>query len=477
MALLTHSPVDVVVAGGGTAGVVAAIAAARTGARTVLVERDGFVGGVAAMGLSFLGFHNNREELIIKGIPWEIVTRLRDMDAATDLSNVGVGAPEGKGTPGFIGRRILYRPEAYKYLALEMLDEAGVELMLHAFVLDVVMEGDAVTGLVVANKSGTVVVPSRQVVDCTGDADIVARAGGPFEKGRPLDGTMQPITPLFIMSNIDLDKAVKAGAYKCPLEVATPTSWPSIGRYYILTEKWAQDLERELPEFAVGLKRCLILDVGDGVYYTGNSMHLPKVDASDADELSRAEVDTRRMVWRFGEFLRKHVPGFENAHVVATSAAPGVRETRRIVGEYTLTHDDVLEGQRFDDVVSLGGFFVDIHAYDGGPSGYRPEKGTQVKDYGSYDIPYRCLVPQKVDNVLVAGRALSADQAAQGSARVMAPCMAMGHATGTAAALAAQQGIAPRQLDIRLLQQTLLQQGAYLGERAIEATPAAPTTG
>jgi 2-polyprenyl-6-methoxyphenol hydroxylase-like FAD-dependent oxidoreductase len=466
--------VDVLVAGGGTAGVVAAIAAARNGAKTALVERDGFVGGVAAMGLSFLGFHNNREELIIKGIPWEIVGRLREMGAAIDLSNQAKGTPEGKGGPYFIARRILYRPEAYKYVALQMLQEAGVEVMLHAFVSDVVMEGNSVSGLIIENKSGTIVVPGKQIVDCTGDADIVARAGGPFELGRPGDGMLQPVTPLWVMTGIDLDKAVAAGAYRNPMVQATDGNWPAIGRYHIYPQHWEKQLEEELGEFAHGVRTFLILDVGDGAFYVGNMTHLPKVNAADADQLSQAEVDARTLIWRLCQFLRRHVPGFENSHLVATPAAIGIRETRRIVGEYMLTHEDVLEGRQFDDAISLGGFFVDIHAYDGAPNGYIPPKGSQVKDHGSYGIPFRTLVPQKVDNVVVAGRCLSADQAAQGSARVMGPCMMMGQAAGTAAAMAAEQGIQLRNIDKTRLREKLLDQGAYLGERQLEQEAAAP---
>ncbi len=466
MPISAHAPADVAVAGGGTAGVVAAIAAARSGARTLLVEREGFVGGVAAMGLPLNGFYDNREEQIVKGIPWQIVERLRAIGAAVDVSNAAVGPPDGRGTPHFIARRILYRPEAYKYVALAMLRESGVEIMLHTFCSDVLKAGEAVTGLVVQNKAGTVRIPAGRVVDCTGDADIVAWAGGRFCKGRQPDGALQPVTPLFIMSNMDIDAALEGGARKSGLAVASPSDWPTVGRYTIDMAPWAAELRDEMPELAHGLQRFLIFDCGDGVFYTGNLMHLPGIDASDADDLSRAEVDTRIMVWRFTQFLRRRVPGFERSHLVATQAAPGVRETRRIVGEYVLTYDDVLEARRFDDAVTMAGFWVDIHSYDGGPGGHAPGRGTQVKDYGHYDIPYRCLLPLEIDNVLVAGRCLSADQPARGSAREMATCMAMGQAAGAAAALSVQRGVTPRGLDVALLRQTLLRQDACLRERA-----------
>jgi hypothetical protein len=165
------------------------------------------------------------------------------------------------------------------------------------------------------------------------------------------------------------------------------------------------------------------------------------------------------------QFLQRHVPGFEACHLVMTFPRIGVRESRRIQGEYCLTYEDVVEARRFDDVVTLCGYRVDIHGYDGGPIYNEPERGTQIKDYGSYDIPYRCLVPERVDNLLVAGRCISGTHEAHASYRVMGTCMGTGHAAGTAAALSVREGVSPRQLDVDLLQKTLLQQGAYLGER------------
>ncbi|MCL4466884.1 MAG: FAD-dependent oxidoreductase [Chloroflexi bacterium] len=469
---------QVVVAGGGTAGVVAAIAAARTGARTLLVEHSGFVGGVAAMGIPFHGFYNNSEDHIVKGIPWEIVSRLREMDACADIRNIGVGEPRGRGSLKFNARWVVYHPEAYKYVALEMLREAGVELMLHTYVSDVIVEDGALAGLVVENKSGRVAIPASQVVDCTGDADIAARAGAPFERGRPGDGATQPVTPLFILSNVDIERMEKAGVHRWPYEAIGSEAWRSTcACYNIRPDRWADDLHRDIPQFAPILKQFNMWNLGDGVYYAGNMLHIPKVDASNADELSRAEVDARLMVWRLVQFAREHVPGFENTHLVSVAASIGIRETRRIVGEYALTYDDVIEARRFDDVIALCGYRVDIHGYDGGMVYNEPERGTQVKGLGSYAIPFRSLVPKLVDNVVVAGRSLSASHEAQGSARVMGTCMAMGQAAGTAAALSAQRNIAPRRLDVRLLQDTLRQQGAYLGERGVEASPPLPSTG
>ncbi|MCL4466882.1 MAG: FAD-dependent oxidoreductase [Chloroflexi bacterium] len=480
MSVEVKQPYDVVVAGGGTAGVVAGIAAARTGARTLLIEQNGYVGGVAALGnLPFLGFHNNRNEQIIKGIGWEIVSRLLDVDAAVITENVGIGEPRGKGSPKFNGGGIFFRPEAYKYVALDMLSEAGCELMLHTYISDVVMDGNTLAGLVVENKSGRAITPARRVVDCTGDGDVAARAGAPFEKGRPGDRLTQPVTPLFVLSNVDLDRAIAAGAtYSWMWEPVGPKAEHWRGRFRwvaVKLERWERELREEFPGISSGLFEFLLVDINDGVFYCGNMIHLAKLDGSDADQLSQAEQIARSTVWRLGGFLRRHVPGFERAHVVSTPAIIGVRETRRILGDYYLTYDDAIEARRFDDAVTQCGYRVDVHGYDGGKVYYEPERGTQVKDYGSYDIPYRSLLPRKVDNLLMAGRCISGSHEAQGSYRVMGPAMGMGHAAGTAAAMSVREGVSPREMDARKLQETLLEQGALvrLPPREVEAAPTA----
>jgi ribulose 1,5-bisphosphate synthetase/thiazole synthase len=458
---------EVVVAGGGPAGVIAAIAAARTGARTMLVEQNGFVGGLAVVGLPVHGFYNNREEQILKGIPWELEERLKKMDAAAEVRNIAVGPPRGRGGPKFNARWNVHHPEAFKYVALEMLREAGTELMVHTCVSDAVLEGDAVVGLVVENKSGRVVLSAERVVDCTGDGDVAARAGALFEKGQPADGGMQPMTPMFVMSGIDLDRAEQAGvAAKRPFEIVGSDFWRSRCRAYnVQLEGWQPELQQEIPEYGELLTQFGIWDFGDGVCYCGNMIHIPRLDASDGEDLSKAEFDGRRLVWQLTQFARNRLPGFEGSHLVGTNARIGVRETRRIMGDYCLTYRDVVEARRFDDVVTLCGYRVDIHGYDGGHKYHEPETGTQVKDYGAYDIPYRCLVPRRVENLLVAGRCISSDHIAHGSVRVQGTAMGMGHAAGTAAALSAQRGLSPRNLDARWLQETLLQQGAYLGDR------------
>lgn len=463
--LKNDSKFDVIVTGGGPAGIIAAVAAARTGASTLLIEGAGFVGGVAAMGLPFQGVFTNAEERIIEGIGGELIDRLIALGSAADVRNVGEGAPRGKGTPKFNARWISYHPEALKFMALEMLHEAGVELLLHTTISGVMTEGDSVVGVYVTNKSGRKEVRASCVVDCTGDGDIATLGGAPFEKGE--SGTLQPMTMTFTMSNVDLVKTVDAGrAVRLPHEVVEGSErWksPRFGSYDVDLKPDGAKLEEAFPDYGRILTEVNMKDLRDGVFHGGNMVHIPGLDGSDGAQLSKAEFDSRRLVFRLGLFLREHVPGFEQANMVATSARIGVRETRRVLGDYYLTYEDVVAGRRFDDVVTLGGYRVDIHGYDGGPVYVEPGKGTQIKDYGSYDIPYRILLPEGVNGVIMAGRCVSASHVAQGSLRVMGTAMGMGHAAGTAAALAAAAGVQPRELDVAKLQATLREQNAKLG--------------
>ena len=467
MALNALPSYDVVVAGGGPSGLMAAIAAARTGARTLLVEQNGYVGGLAVIGLPLHGFYNNREERIMGGIPREMVERLMDMDAAADARNTAIGPPRGRGSPKFNAKWIIYDPEAFKYLALEMLQESGVELLLHTFVSDVVLDGGSIAGLVVEGKSGRSLIPAARVVDCTGDGDVAARAGAPFEKGREGDAQLQPMTPLFILSGVNTRLALEAATMRLrPMQTIGSAYWEShCHGYNVDLTAWRKPLHQEIPEFAEILSAFNAFDYGTGVLYCGNMIHIPGLDGSDSASLTRAEMSGRTLVWRLVQFLRLHVAGFQDAHLVSTLPWIGVRETRRILGDYVLGYEDVVAARHFDDVIGLCGYRVDIHGYDGGPVYDEPKAGTQVEGYGAYDIPYRCLLPQRVENLLVAGRCVSATHEAQGSLRVMGTCMGMGHAAGTAAALSVQEDVPPRELAVSLLTEALLDQGADLGER------------
>jgi ribulose 1,5-bisphosphate synthetase/thiazole synthase len=469
MAVQTLQKRDVVIAGGGPAGIIAAVAAARNGANTLLIEKSGYVGGVAATGLPLLSFHDNRGERIVSGIPWELITRLKNSEEAVVVRLAGASSSTGgvqgsalyEGGAVFSANSVPVRPEAFKYMAWEMLKEAGVEILLYTYVTDITRSDGRVTGLVIENKSGRQEIPAECIVDCTGDGDVAFLSGASFEKGRRGDGVTQPMTMLFALGGIDLDRAeAEEVAIRRNTEVIDSDVWNSFYRKYdIVLNKWKDRLLKDFPHSGVD-KGFILRYWGDGVCYGGNMLHVPYYDASKGEELSKAVVEGRSLVWNLARFMRDNVPGFEHAHLINTFDM-GVRESRRITGDYTLTYEDVIEARRHEDDVALNGYFVDIHDYDGSWF-HMPKKGTQIKDYGSYGIPYRCLLPKDIDGLLVAGRCLSTTHEAHASARVMGTCMALGQAAGTAAALSVAGNILPRALDIQKLLETIEAQGAIV---------------
>jgi len=420
---------DVIVAGGGPAGVGACISAARAGAKTIVVEQMGALGGVGTTGLHT---HMNQlnaagsPEMIVGGIPMELSRRIVDRGAGV-LRN------------GMLD----YDVEEMKIEYDNMVTDAGADVLYHTLVAGAIVEDETIKGVLVESKSGRWAILGKTVVDCTADADVAARTGVPCEKGRPKDGLMQPVTLMFRMAGVDWEKlaeyrksdpkikdmcqrAIDAGDME-PFQTQLMGFWHWPGR----------------PDEV-------------GVNFT----HMIRIDCTNVQDMTHAETEGRRQCKMALGAFRKHLPGCENAYMVDTAAIVGTRESRRIVGEYVLTKDDVLRVRTFEDAIAKGSFFVDIHNLTG--PGMDKASGEHLKKGDSYDIPYRCLVPKGVDNLLVAGRSISATHEAQGSIRVMFQCMAMGEAAGLAAALCAESGVTPRALDVQELRQRLVDQGAIV---------------
>jgi FAD-dependent oxidoreductase family protein len=441
---------DVLVVGGGPAGIAAAVASGRTGARTVLVERFGFLGGNATAGLVgpfMTSYSLDGKEQLIRGVFEELVERAEQLGGAIHPARVE-GGSEFSGFITYGHHRVTpFDPEAVKLVAAEMCLEAGVELRLHTFMVDTIVEDGSVAGVIVASKSGLEAIRAKVTVDCSADADIAARAGVPFHQGREADGLTQPMTLFFRIANVD-DEKVKAYIAAHPED---PRPFASIVR-----------AARERGEFPIPRE-------GIGLYRTPqpgiwriNTTRLQRLDGTNVLDLTRAEIEGRRQVMFLLKFFRERCPGLENCTLLDTAATIGVRETRRIVGEYTLTAEDLATGREFEDVIALCGYPIDIHSPTGSGGTMTPE---QFQMANVYQIPYRCLVPVKVDQLLVAGRCVSATHEALGAIRVMPPSFAMGQAAGTAAALAAAEGVPPRRVPVRWLQEHLVDSGAYLGER------------
>lgn len=434
---------EVVVVGGGPAGIAAAIASARQGARTLLVERYGFLGGMATAGLVgpfMTSYDIEGKEPVIEGVFREVIDRLVMMDAAIDPAEVkGFSAYGGYHTYGH-ERVTPFDPEALKHVAQEMVIEAGVELRLHRFFVDSLVSGSLIDGIVMAGKSGLEAFRGRIIVDTTGDGDVAARAGAPFEKGRPEDGRLQPVSLFFRVGNVD-DAAVQDY-----MDTHHDTSFA----------KLVQDaLQKGV--FSHPKHRLTVFRLPRPGEWWLNASRIHGVDATDPDEMTRAEIEGRRQVLYLLGFMREFLPGFADCYLLDTGVQIGVRETRRILGAYVLTADDVFAARRFEDAIARVSFPIDIHDVQGGGGFF---EGPRDGPY--YTIPYRCLVPRRIDNLLVAGRCISATHAAHGSLRVMPPCFATGQAAGTASALALEFDARPRDVDVQLLQRALEEQGALI---------------
>ena len=439
---------DVLVVGGGPAGIAAAVASGRTGAKTVLVERFGFLGGNATAGLvgPFMTSYSQDGEIqLIKGVFEELVERAEALGGAIHPRGVE-GGSEYAGFITYGHHRVTpFDPEAVKLVAAEMCLEAGVDLRLHTFVVDALVEDGGIAGVLVASKSGLEAIRAKITVDCSADADIAARAGVPFHQGRDSDGLTQPMTLFFRVGNVDDAKVI---AYVNEKNEYRP--------FQSLVMAARERGEFPIPREAIGVYRT----PHPGIWRV-NTTRLHHLDGTDVKDLTKAEIEGRRQVMFLMKFFREQCPGFENAMLLDTAAMIGVRETRRIEGEYTLTADDLASGREFDDVIALCGYPIDIHSPTGS-GGTMNKEAFQCANV--YQIPYRCLVPTKGDRLLVAGRCVSASHEALGAIRVMPPAFAMGQAAGTAAALAVAEGVEPRNVPVPWLQETMVRQGAYLGD-------------
>ncbi|CAG7617078.1 FAD-dependent oxidoreductase [Paenibacillus allorhizosphaerae] len=423
---------DVIVAGGGPSGIAAAVAAARMGARTLLVERYGFLGGAGTAmmvnpWMSYWASGGANVQLIF-GVLQELIDRMTSM-----------------GMYGHPKQKTAFDPEALKVAAEQLCQEAGVNLLYHSFLGEAKMDesGMRIEAVRFANKAGLVDFKANMYVDTTGDADLAALAGAIVEKGRAVDSLSQPMTLNFRMANVDMDRlqtrqeitalykeAKRRGEIDCPREDVL----------------WFYANQPGVIHF--------------------NTTRVIRKDATNPWDLTEAEIEGRRQVQQLVRFLKAEVPGFEDAYLQTTAPQIGVRESRRVVGEYMLTADELLASCRFDDVIARGAYPVDIHNPDG--------EGTILKHLPPgewYDIPFRTLVPKKVQNLLIGGRPISTTHEAHSAIRVQPIAMAIGQAAGTAAALCAKDGVLPRELDVSKVQKALTEQGAVLG--ASKETPSA----
>jgi len=417
---------EVVVVGGGVAGVGAAIAAARMGREVVLVERYGHLGGQATGGLVLLwdDLEDNGQQTV-GGIPWEILTRLQREDGAVlppeealhradesawwAWSRWGFGDWHAGGSPPWpIGRMASVDPEACKRMAAQMAREAGVTLWLHRWVAGVVMDGEGLTGVLVESKAGRGALLGRVVVDASGDGDVFAAAGAEHTHGQMM------LTLVHRLGGVDVEKALRFERHHAE-------------RYFAVNR-------RAMELLGATYERWWLRTARPGVVWCNCPTFAPD-DGLDPDVLTRVEVEGRERIVGALAFLRAEMPGFKAAYLLDTAPQVGVRQTRLLRGLYTVTRDDVESGRPFEDCIGRS---------------------------RTLRIPYGALVPCRVDGLLVAGRCYSATPEAQAVTREVAVCMVMGQAAGAAAALAVQAGVQPRAVNVTRLQEVLRAQGAIL---------------
>lgn len=459
---ITTEKYDVIVCGGGPSGFIAAIAAGRAGAKTLLIERYGFIGGMPTS--AWLGpispFHFG-DERVIAGIPQEFVERMVASGGST--GHLRTTNPHGSGA-----YLCFYDREHYKWNAIQMLQEAGVSILLHSFVSDARVDDGKITAVEVTNKSGKTIIETSVVVDATGDGDVAALAGAEYTVGNGVDGTAQPGTLMFDMGGVDTDR-LKAymDAHREDFEwaselVALDPFSPTLQQQHFVGQGFLDLVARGMADDELYLGRDSILfltTVHPGVVHF-NSTRIAGVDGTSAESLSAAEIDARKQVMSLSAFLIAHIPGFEKAYLQGTGAQVGIRESRHILGEYVITGEDVLHGRKFDDVVARGYFPVDIHNLKG-KEGYQGG-GVWADPEDSYDIPMRTLIPRQIDGLVIAGRAISATHEAHGSLRTQGGAMGIGHAAGALAARAARHGGVARAVPYSEVESVLLEQKASL---------------
>jgi hypothetical protein len=454
---------DVIVAGGGPAGIMAALAAARLGSRVLLIEKNGFLGGTATASLigPISPFHF-KDEQVIKGIPQDFVDGMVRLGGST--GHMKALNPYGSGDS-----MCYYDREKYKYAAAEMLLKAGVTILYHSFISGVVKEKNRIIAVKTMSKAGEHSYPASVFVDATGDGDLAVLAGAEYVMGEEPTGKMQPSSSMFEMANVDID-ALFDYIYSNPEEFEFASDMvplrefsPRLEQHYFVVQGFLSLVKKGMSDGRLTFGRDSLLLL-NGVYpgtVHFNSTRIIGKDPTKVEGRTEGEIEGRRQIESVSEFAIKYLPGFSKAFVSVTCAEIGVRESRHITGLYTLTGDDVVEGRKFDDVASRGYFPIDIHSRDGA-AGYTEsgQGGVWKVPKDSYDIPCRCLVPKEIDGLVLSGRCISGTSEAHGSYRTQGGIMGIGQASGAAAALCALRKVQPRHLDYHELQKALVGLGA-----------------
>lgn len=444
---------DVLVIGGGPAGLCAAIACARAGGKTTLIEQNGYCGGMATAGLvaPFMTcYDSGGNTMLIRGLFEEIVDRLIEVGGAIHPSTVDASTAFTSYITIGHKRVTPFKAESMKIVADRMLKEAGVNVMYHTSFVDAITEGVKIETVVVAKKEGLCAIKPKIVIDCSGDGDCAVASGVPYTMGNG-NGRIQPATMFFRIGNVDSKKVDE------DIEANLDNFYRKDGVNYRSMHWWVSKAREAgdwtLDRVSIGLFRGVEEDE-----WSINTSRIMGVDGTSSESLTNGEIVGREQVDEIFKFMKKYVPGFENSKLLQTGSTLGIRETRHIHGVKTLVLDDILNCCVPEDSILLAANSVDVH----GRFGPKSNEYIAIPEDKYYGIPYGCLVPENRSNLLVAGRCVSAESEAAGAIRVMPPCMGMGQAAGIAAAVALADNKDVREVDVQKLRAQIVKQGGYL---------------
>jgi hypothetical protein len=447
---MTH---DIVVAGGGPGGIPAAIAAARNGAKTLLVEKNGYLGGNLSIGLPLLAYLDKWGHQVTAGIAQEYVDRLTKH-----------GACWGHARCPMHNSITTYNHDISKIVLLEMCQEAGVEILLHAEVVDTNVDNGCLKSVTLYGKGFRIEVDAKVFIDATGDGDVAYMAGAQYDMGQKDTGVLQPPTCMFSVGGVNEEKffqflddepeqmilsdTIEVGQGYDVSHFRSTKNYTVVGLRKLFTELKAKG---ELPvdrDTFIGINSML-----PGEHNINCTRHLG-IDGSNLFDLTRAEIDGIFQIENLVATMRKHIPGYENCYITRIYPSIGIRETRRFIGKKQLTEDKILAGDIPEDAIGLGSYIIDIHDGNGA--------GTIVKKIDAYGIPYGCTVAKDMRGLMFAGRCASLDAVVMSSARVMPTCMVIGEGAGVGAALAVRHGIQPADVDVREIRTILKASGVLL---------------
>lgn len=415
---------DILVVGGGPAGIGASVGAAKTGKKTLLIEKNGFLGGMAtAAAVSTIcgAYSADKKERIIGGVLDEW------MDELEHLGGLKAGVDFGRHRADLCDHHLL------KYAADKLILKYDIDLMFHTLLIGAKKKGENIEYVLIANKEGVFRVFAKKYIDTTGDADMAKKVGAPYVIGNE-KGQTQAATAVFLMGDVDLEKAGQVSR-----ENLIDTIKQSIANH----------------EYDFQRSEGLYMPTANGNAVICNMNWVSNFSPLNADELTRAEIEGRKQSLAYSNFLKEKIQGFQSSYLVEFATQIGIRETRRIIGEFVLTEDSVMNGEQYEDAICFGAWPVEYHD---------AQHNKTIKTYlkQNYQIPYRTLIPKKVNNLWVAGRSISTTHFANASTRVMAPSTALGQAAGVAAAISIDQKVNQYDVNISMLQRELRGQGAIL---------------